>query len=134
MSTWSTPSAWTAVTIGLNSLADTTSVTSSTTLTNGTGKDIFLDLSLILGSLTPGTSGPCVELHLLPLLADGTSYQDIVRAADVAPLLPGASIKNLASVALVIAPGTYKFAVVNRSGAAFAASGNALSFRTYSPA
>lgn len=136
---WTSPSGWIPVSIALDGLADTSSAVGTTVINNGTAKDLYLDLSLRLGSFAPGGGGAAIELHVLPLQDDGASYPDLARARDVVPILStAAGPKNLASTLLLIPPGTFKVAAVNRSGAplAGAAGGttaNILAYRTYSP-
>ena len=135
---WEAGVAWSAITITLNSVANGSIAIGSTVITNGTDLNLRLDASLILGSLTPGTGG-YVELHLIPLTHDGTNYADaaISGACMVAalPLTSGASIKYVTFMPprcwLEIQPGSFKLGIGNRAGAAFAASGNALQYRTY---
>lgn len=125
-------SAWTSVTITLNSVANGSRADGTTDFANGTDLDIWADVSLVLGSLTPGTGG-FVELHLRPLLHDATNYADVTPAtlAAAAPLSSGASAKYTLWTGLLLPPGTFRFSVVNRAGVAFGGSGNALQARTY---
>lgn len=136
---WEAGVAWSAVTITLNSVADGSLATGSTVVSNATDLHLRLDASLRLGSLTPGTAG-YVELHVVPLLDDGTTYADadITGATFVAalPLTSGAGAKALffgpPRCFIEIPPGSFKLAIGNRAGAAFAGSGNSLYYRTYS--
>lgn len=120
------------MTIALDGLANSAAATSTTTIANGTTKDLFVDISARLASIAPSSAGPCLEIHLLPLLDDGATYSDVVRATDVVPLTPTTTSKAVGSVGLRVSPGTYKIAIVNQSGVAFG-TGNTLYYRTYSP-
>ena len=72
---WEAGVAWADAGLGMASLANGSLATGSTVIANGTNLNLRLDASLVLGSLTPGTGG-YVELHLIPLLRDGTNYAD----------------------------------------------------------
>lgn len=135
---WNNPSAWTSLTITLNGVVDGNLAVSTTTITNGTGLDLYADFSLILGSINP-TGAPYVELHIVPLLHDGTSYADaVISGATMVAALPvttGSSIKDLffgpPRTSILIPPGTFQVGIGNRTGQTFAGSGNALQYRTY---
>lgn len=133
MADWGTASAWTTHTISLASLASGSSVTASTSIDNTTSKDLFLEVELILGSITPSTS-PYMEIHLLPLLSDGTTYADYGTNTrwGTLPLTTGTSVKS-GSISIpnsqLIGPGTYRLAILNGSGTSLAATGNTLKSR-----
>lgn len=129
---WSTPTTWSAISIALDGLATTAYVTSTSTIANGTGRDIFIDISIRLASIAPSSSGPCIEVHLLGLLDDGNTYADVVRASDVIPLTPATSSKAIQLFGLRLSPGSYRIAIVNQSGTTLG-TGNSLAYRTYSP-
>jgi hypothetical protein len=139
MPAWEGSPTWTSLTIsGLNSLADGSVAVSSTTVTNGTGADFYMDVSLFLGSFNP-SGAPFIELHLVPLMHDGTTYPDVLAGGPTviatAQVATGASTKEVIwtppRYALLIPPGTFQVGIGNRTGTAFAASGNALQVRPY---
>lgn len=130
---------WNAFTIsGLNSLADGSVAMSSTTIANGTDLDFYMDVSLFLGSFNP-SGAPYIELHLAALMHDGTTYPDVLAGGPTmiatAQVATGASTKEVIwtppRFPLVIPPGTFQVGIGNRTGTTFAASGNALQYRTY---
>lgn len=137
MTKWATPSAWTAVTIALDSLANGSSTTSGTVIANGASLDLYIDVSLILGSFTP-TAAPYIELHWLGLLANGTTYADVSMATlvNALPVTTTTGVKALMfgnpRSPIFIPPGSGKLAVINRANASFAATGNTMFYRTYS--
>ncbi len=136
---WTTPSTWTASTIAINSIADGTTAISTSVIANGTGLDLYMDVSLRLGSITPGTA-PAIELHLSMLLDDGTTYSDVAASgASVVSVLPTTITTGAKSIffgpprsQIIIPPGSYKLAITNRTGTTLAATGNALAYRLYS--
>lgn len=148
---WNAPSAWTNAfeAADLNSLGIATTVisTSNTSggITNGTGLDLLMDVSIQLGSMTP-VAPNYLGLFLLPLLADGTTYADgdsaTATAANMATAsflggtavlrLKAASAQNVMIGSITIPPGTFKLYLYNGSGVAFPASGNTAKYRTYS--
>lgn len=136
---WEGSLSWTSVTITLNSVADGALAMSSTDITNGTAADLYMDVSLVLGSIT--TSGaPAVELHMAALMNDGTNLADsAISGASMVAVLPvttGASIKRVLfsppRSVLLVPPGTFRIGIGNRTGVTFAGSGNSLHYRLYS--
>jgi hypothetical protein len=127
----------------LNSLASGNAVLSSVSIANGTPLDIFCDVSINLGSVTP-TGVPYVGIYLYPLNEDGTHYGDN-RFTSTAAGPPSSLylICNIPAVAaagvvygnnvrpLIMPPGTFKFVCYNGLGVAFASSANTIDYRTY---
>lgn len=138
---WGSPTAWAPLTIALNGVTDNQIAVSTTAIVNGTNREQFLDVSLVLGSITPG-GAPFVELHLVALSHNDTNYADAaIGGATLVAALPvttGASIKRVLFVPprcpLLIAPGSYLAGIGNRTGQTFAGSGNDVQYRLYSPA
>jgi hypothetical protein len=136
---WGTVGSWTAVTITLNSVTTDTSAIGTTVIANGTNLELYMDVSLRLGSINP-TGAPYVELHRQALLDDGTTYEDVALSGATmiaaAPVTTGSSAKNVSFMPprypLLIPPGSFRLAVVNRTGQTFAGSGNSLNYRLYS--
>jgi hypothetical protein len=131
---WDTPAAYdAALSTGLNSLASGSSASSSA-IANGTDLYPLMDVSITLASLTPGTGG-YVEVHVLPLLDNGTSYPDVFSGGPTMvgafQLLSGASAKNGMLTGIQIPPGDFKLALLNVAGASLASSGNTVKSRRY---
>lgn len=118
MPNYASVSAWTASGIGTSTINSGAASAVSSAITNGTALDLLMDVSLRLNSYTPGTN-PYWELHLLPLLDDGTTYADRVEGTlvDTIDVTTGASAKALAFWGVTVPPGSYQIQLVNRSGA-----------------
>lgn len=124
--------AWTSViTAALNSLADGSAAAAASAITNSTALDLLVEFDFRLGSFTPSGT-PFLELHLLPLLSDGSTFADRSNATCVAviPVTTGASAKAAITRPIQLPPGDYKPSVVNRTGVALAASGNTVEYRS----
>lgn len=129
---------WVDAGLSMASLANGSIATGTTVITNGTNLALRADLSVVLGSITPGTGG-FIEAHLVPLLRDGTNYADVAISGATMfaslPLTSGASIKRIGFMTprsfVEIPPGSFKIAIGNRAGVAFAASGNEVYYRLY---
>jgi len=116
---------------GLNSLASGSAATSSN-IGNSSDKCPLMDISGILGAFNPSGT-PYLEIHLLPLLDDGSSYADrgvgtLVASVQVST---GSSAKKFEVVGIPIPPGDFEIAVVNQTGTTFASSGNTVKTRRY---
>jgi hypothetical protein len=134
---WTIDVAYTSIlTTPLNSLASGGVSTLSAAITNGTTLSMLMDLSLMLGSFTPG-SGPYIEAHLASLAGDGASYPNVIAGGPtlvgVMGVSSGASAKILGLVGIQIPPTSFELAIVNQTGAALATSGNTLYYRLYTP-
>lgn len=132
---WLVDTAYTAaLTTQLNSLANATASALSSAIANGTSLDMLMDVSLMLGSITPG-SGPYVEIHMSTLMGDGATYATVFAGGPtlvgVLGVSSGASAKNMAALGIQIPPGSFELAVVNQTGVALAASANTLYYRLY---
>jgi hypothetical protein len=110
---------------------DGTTVTVTTVIDNSAGSYMYIDLELVLGSLTPGTNG-YVLVELFPSL-DGTNYGDIVAEQGTGTVsrvaTSGASVKRLPIYSFIIKPLKYKVVLTNKLGATTAGSGNSLTYR-----
>lgn len=133
---WAAPGSSTSIiTTGLNSLANGSLATSSSTsIDNATDKAVYADVEVNLASFTPGT-GPYVDVCLF-YSYDGTNFEDQSTARSdcvVASLAmtTGASAKRMAKTNIPIAPFKFYVGLVNRSGAALAASSNTVLIRTH---
>ena len=132
--TYGSAGSWnTALSTGLNSLADSSSASSSAITPDG---NPFIDVEVLLASYTPG-AGRAIEIHFLPLLSDG-NYADLVAGnpatlQDVVVVSSGASAKKGMARRLDQPPvesSGYKIGVLNSSGSTLASSGNTVKYRT----
>ena len=131
---WKTPAAYDALlSTGLNTLTNGSSAQSSA-VANGTDLYPLMDISVILASITPGTGG-YVEIHLAPLMDDGTHYADVFAGGPTfigsVPLASGASIKYGTLSEIQIPPGDFKISLVNQAGVSLASSGSTVKSRRY---
>jgi hypothetical protein len=127
-----------------NSLASGNAILSTVQVNNSTALDVFADISISLGSVTPGAGAPSIGLYLYPLNEDGSSYGD-GRFGSAAAGPPGSqyylgSIPCVPSTAgvitgmirgIILPPGAFKLVLWNNSGVALAASSNVVDYRTY---
>ena len=137
--------AWGTATVAsvLNSLPSGSSVLGSVAIANGTPLDVFADVSVILGSITP-TSGALLGLGIYPLNQDAASYGDgrftsqasgqfsanyFVGFIGVNP--SATSVQEGALTGIILPPGTFKFIFYNATGVTLAGSGNSAWYRTY---
>lgn len=137
---WNTPSAIvTALTTELNSLATNAMSAASAAIANQTNLDMYVDVEVVLGSLSP-TAGAYVAVYIA-LAADGTNYP-APSAADmrlsstqllcVIPTGVAASTaQRVAARNVLLPPGTFKLYMDNQTGATLAASGNTLKVVPY---
>lgn len=133
---WGAPgSSTTILSTGLNALASGSLATSSTTsIDNATALAVYADVEVNLASFTPGT-GPYVDICFY-YSYDGTNFEDqSVARTDCVVASPqmttGASVKRIARMNIPIAPFKFYVGLVNRSGAALAATGNTVLIRTH---
>lgn len=128
---WS--SATTLLTTDLNSLGNSTISAASAAVNNTSNKDQYAFFEVILASLTP-TGAAYVGVYMTKSL-DATNYEDAPisggsqRNTLVAaiPLSTSTSAKRVMSESpILLPPYNVKFYLDNRSGVAFAASGNSL--------
>lgn len=137
---WNTPSATvTALTTELNSLGNNTLSAASAAIANQTNLDMYADLEVVLGSLSPA-AGAYVAIYIA-LAIDGTNYP-APAGADMrltsTQLLCVIPIGTTATTAYRVAvrnvllpPGTFKLYLDNQTGVALAASGNTLKLNAY---
>jgi hypothetical protein len=130
----------------INSLANNSSVlSSSAAITNGTSLDVYADFSVALGSMTP-VAPATLGVYLYPLNGDATTYGDnnFVAGTQKAAtpgaayqkgfiIVPtgGAILIKGSITGIVLPPGTFLFCIQNTLGAAIAASANTIYYRTY---
>lgn len=130
----------------LNALANGSVAISSLSapqVNNGTSLDFFVQFEFAGGSIAPTTGANLVAV-LLPLLSDGVTYADgeagatvanqpVVLAHPYALLLLRTKVasQNVRSNPILLPPGGYKVALLNRAGVALAATGNMLKHRLF---
>jgi len=126
----------------VNSIVTGNAILSSLAITNGTALDMFCDVSISLGSITP-VAPNFIGIYMHPLNQDGTTYGD-GRFASSAAGPPGATYYKgnivLTTVVgvqtglisgIVLPPGDFKFVLYNRAGVTLAASANTIKYRSY---
>ena len=127
----------TALSTGLNSLADN-DTNISAAIDNSSNLHLFMDVEVYLASVDlSAQTNPAVYIYVITSL-DGTNYEDGSDSV-VPPQMPtriaalravnGAQRRVVRGIA--ITPGLFKIVVENQSGAALAASGNTVKYRTY---
>lgn len=133
---WDAPNTYdAALSTGLNTLASGSSALSSN-IANGTDLFPLMDVSIILGSFTPGTTPPgYLEIHVVPLLDDATNYADVFAGGPTMVrsilLKAGASVKYGMVEGIDIPPGDFKVAILSQAGATLAGSANTTKTRRY---
>lgn len=129
------------LTTELNSLADAAISGLGTEIDNTTNLNMLIDFQVDLASVTISSTTAYVVVYVIPTL-DGTNYPDWGSTTyanyDAQYAVGSIAVKNVSSAAakamlvgVEIGPGKFKCAVRNMTGAAFAASGNTLKYRTY---
>lgn len=132
---WLAPEAIaTALTTELNSLANGSQSAASAAIPNETDLYQYIDLELVLASLTP-TGTPYCAVYLVASL-DGTNYEDLTTSATHAllatfPMSTAVAAKRIVVKNLLLPPLGFKLAVQNQAGPALAASGNTLKYRRH---
>lgn len=124
----------TALDTQLNSLADASQSAASAVIDNETDLYQYINLELVLASLTP-TGTPYCLVYLIASL-DGTNYEDLTTSAKGAVIATltfstATAAKRITQKNILIPPLKFKLAVENRAGVAFAASGNTLKYRRH---
>jgi hypothetical protein len=143
---YTTPSAWTNAftSTNLNSIAFLNAI-AGTAIDNSTALNMFADLSLQLGAITPTIEGAWAYLY--PRNKDGTTYGDnrftTVAAGEPPPqyrignfswdLTAGAKYSTIYGI--VLPPGFFKFVLYNYCGVTWGGGGvNTCQYRTYNRA
>lgn len=121
-----------ALSTGLNSLANGSSALSGA-IANGTDLYPYMDFSVILASLTPGTGG-YLEVHICMLMDDGSNYEDLSSSTRVGviTLASGTAAKYGAVKGIPLPPGDFKIGLLNNAGVSLGSSGNTVKTRRYS--
>ena len=121
-------------------------VLSTTTITNGTALDQFMDYSVVqtIASSTVA-AGANITVYLIPLAADGSTYTPAMTAgtasSNVLPITPICVIPLYAAATqtlmtgtcagITIPPGSFKIAEQNNSGFTYTATTQVHDYRTY---
>ena len=136
---WNAPTVTTVLSTGLNSLANNTISAASSTITNASNLDMYVDVEVNLASLSP-TTGAYVSLYILEAV-DGTNFpaqSDVDLRLTSSQLLCVIPIGTVAATAqrvvarnIIIPPGSFQIKLDNQAGVALNASGNTVKFNTY---
>lgn len=136
------------LTTELNALAIDALEASGAEINNESNLATFLDLELTLASFdVSGQGAPAVVIYLIESIDGGTDFDTVTDAvtADASMPPPGkicttiglrpgvaAEAKLAVKSMIPIPPGRFKLAVRNKTGVQLGATGNILSYRTYS--
>lgn len=133
---WSTPSAQGAniASTTLNSLANG-STSSFVTYDNSTNLDLYANVEIDLGSITP-TTGGSITLRVFTTANAGGSVPDATGSVGggdtyTVPLTTSASAKVVIIPMVRLYPFSMRLCVTNNSGVSLAASGNALKVQPF---
>jgi hypothetical protein len=120
-----------AHTTSLNTLTNGSLSAASSTVDNETDLYEFINLELVLASLTP-TGTPVVNVWVA-YSTDGTNFDDgsvaEMELLQPLPLSTSASAKRVSRGNIPIRPLKFQLYVENKSGVSFAGSGNTLKYR-----
>jgi hypothetical protein len=124
-----------ALTTELNALTAGSSCTPSAVIDNETDLFQYINLELVLASLTP-TGTPSVDIYLLASLDSGTNYEDNSPSNGGSYLASfsfstATAAKRCVLKNLVIPPLKFKLVALNNAGPSLAASGNTLKYRRH---
>ena len=135
------------LTTELNSLANDAIEAGGAAIVNETNLCTFMDLELTLASLDlSAQSSPSVVIYLIESIDGGTDFDTVTDAVTADASMPpgdkictvmgvrpgtGAEAKLAVKSTIPIPPGRFKLCPRNKTGAALAASGNILAYRTY---
>lgn len=107
-------------------------------INNSTKRDFYIAVELYLASVDlSGQTNPAVNLYMFEAL-NGTDYEnDWANPSKIVAVIPvepgsGAQVHRAVYDLILIPPGKYKILPENKTGAAFAGSGNTLKFRAFS--
>jgi len=122
------------LTTELNSLANAGTVPGEA-INNSSNRDMLLKVQIQLASADlSAQTGLVVRIRLIESIDGGTVYEDNDSSAyGITLAVAKTNAAHIRIGDLAIPPGYFKLAVVNETGAAFAASGNVLSYAAYTP-
>lgn len=136
---WNSPSLTSVLTTELNSLGNNTASSASSAIANQTNLDIFVDVEVNLGSLSP-SAGAYVAIYVL-LAVDGSNYPaqsdaDLrLTASQLLCVIPvgttASTAQRVAARNILLPPGSFKVKLDNQTGVSLAASGNTVKFNAY---
>ena len=122
----------------INSLANNTATAASTAIANQTNLDLYADIWLHLGSLTP-TAGGYVTIYILEAIDSSTypsatasilrnqpSHVLVTMSLDTAVGAQDVVVRNV-----LLPPASFKLVLDNQSGVSLNAAGNTLTLITY---
>jgi hypothetical protein len=131
---WATPSSVGSNIAGttLNSLANG-SASAFVTHDNSSNLDLYCNIRVTLGSITPSAGGTISLVVFSTQSGNAPDNTATLGGGDQysVPLTTGASIKELNFPMVRLYPESCRICVVNNSGVALAASGNALTVRPF---
>lgn len=131
--TFETPASYdAALSSEVSAISDTTTTALGTAIDNSSTLDILGDVSVLLGSINPTSTGARLDIHLAPRLDDGSTYADLGTATLVGtiPITTGSGAKSGMLRGITILPGFFKLAVTNRTGVTLNAT-NTVKIRRY---
>jgi len=127
------------LTTELNSLSNNAASAASSAIANQTNLDVYADIELVLGSLSPAAPNYCT-LYILEAI-DGTNYPSATAAVirnQPSQILCTFPLDTTAATAqrvvvrnVVLPPGSFKVVLDNQAGVALNASGNTVKMITY---
>ena len=126
----------------VNSVVTGNAIRAASAVDNSSALDMFDDLSISLGSITP-TGIPYIGVYMMPLNQDGTTYGDGKFNASAAgppvsqyfvgaiPLVVAAQVQTGILRGIILPPGQWKYVLHNVSGITLAGSANTIQRRSY---
>ena len=136
---WNAPSVTTVLSTGLNSLSNNTMSAASSTISNASSLDMYVDVEVNLASLSP-TTGAYVSLYILesvdainfPAQSDVDLRLTSSQLLCVIPIgTTAATAQRVVARNIIIPPGSFQIKLDNQAGVALNASGNTVKFNTY---
>ena len=136
---WNAPSVTTVLSTGLNSLGNNTMSAASSTISNASSLDMYVDVEVNLASLSP-TTGAYVSLYILesvdainfPAQSDVDLRLTSSQLLCVIPIgTTAATAQRVVARNIIIPPGAFQIKLDNQAGVALNASGNTVKFNTY---
>ena len=120
------------LTTELNSLANA-GVVLGAAINNGTNRHMFAKIQITLASVDlSAKTSPGVRIRLIESIDGGTGYEDNdAKAYSITLPIAATNATHTRIGDVAIPPGHFKLAVVNETGADFGATGNVLSYATY---